>query len=232
MDLIWDGIREAFRLIFTGNGEVYEIVLLSLTVSGAATGIALIIGLGMASLLAFRPPPGRTLVLSFLNSGMALPPVVAGLIVAVLLWRTGPLGQLHLLYTPAAIVVAQAVIAIPVVTALSAVALQTLHPKLRLQILALGASRWQAAWLLFREARLPLLAAVMAGFGAAISEVGATIMVGGNIKGSTRTLTSATVLEVQRGNFETAMALSFILLALVYAVNLCLTVLQQRRRAS
>jgi len=232
MDLIWDGIREALRLIFTGNGEVYEIVLLSLTVSGAATGMALVIGLSMASLLAFRAPPGRTLVLSFLNSGMALPPVVAGLVVAVMLWRTGPLGQLHLLYTPAAIVVAQAVIATPVVTALSAAALQTLHPKLRLQVLALGASRWQAAWLLFREARLPLLAAVMAGFGAAISEVGATIMVGGNIKGSTRTLTSATVLEVQRGNFETAMALSFILLALVYAVNLYLTVLQQRRRAS
>jgi len=232
MDLIWDGIREALRLIFTGDGAVYEIVLLSLTVSGAATGIALTIGLSMAALLAFRPPPGRTLVLSFLNSGMALPPVVAGLIVAVLLWRTGPLGQLHLLYTPAAIVVAQAVIAVPVVTALSAAALQSLHPKLRLQILALGASRWQAAWLLFREARLPLLAAVMAGFGAAISEVGATIMVGGNIKGSTRTLTSATVLEVQRGNFETAMALSFILLALVFVVNLCLTVLQQRRRAS
>ncbi|HLB26497.1 MAG TPA: ABC transporter permease [Dehalococcoidia bacterium] len=232
MDLIWDGIQEAFRLIFTGNGEVYEIVLLSLTVSGAATGIALAIGLSVASLLAFRAPPGRTVVLSFLNSGMALPPVVVGLIVAVMLWRTGPLGQLHLLYTPAAIVVAQAVIATPVVTALSAAALQTLHPKLRLQVLALGASRWQAAWLLFREARLPLLAAVMAGFGAAVSEVGATIMVGGNIKGSTRTLTSATVLEVQRGNFETAMALSFILLALVYAVNLYLTVLQQRRRAS
>ena len=232
MDLIWDGIQEALRLIFTGNGEVYEIVLLSLTVSGTATGIALAIGLSVASLLAFRPPPGRTVVLSFLNSGMALPPVVVGLIVAVMLWRTGPLGQLHLLYTPAAIVVAQAVIATPVVTALSAAALQTLHPKLRLQVLALGASRWQAAWLLFREARLPLLAAVMAGFGAAVSEVGATIMVGGNIKGSTRTLTSATVLEVQRGNFETAMALSFILLALVYAVNLYLTVLQQRRRAS
>src|SRR3972149_5149063 len=165
MDLIWDGIREALRPIFTGNGEVYEIVLLSLTVSGAATGIALIIGLGMASLLAFRPPPGRPLVLSFLNSGMALPPVVAGLVVAVMLWRTGPLGQLHLLYTPAAIVVAQAVIATPVVTALSAAALQTLHPRLRLQILALGASRWQAAWLLFREARPPLLAAGTARFG-------------------------------------------------------------------
>src|SRR3972149_6749185 len=161
MDLIWDGIREALRPIFTGNGEVYEIVLLSLTVSGAATGIALIIGLGMASLLAFRPPPGRTLVLSFLNSGMALPPVVVGLVVAVMLWRTGPLGQLPLLYPPAAIVVAQAVIATPVVTALSAAALQTLHPKLRLQILALGDSRWQAARQVVREGRVPVLGAGM-----------------------------------------------------------------------
>ena len=231
MDLIWDGIREAFRLIFTGNAEVYEITLLSLTVSGAATGIALVIGLSVASFLAFRAPPGRTLALSVLNSGMALPPVVVGLIVAVLLFRTGPLGQLQLLYTPAAIVVAQAVIATPVVTALSTAALQSLHPKLRLQVLALGASRWQAALLLFREARLSLLAAVMAGFGAAVSEVGATIMVGGNVKGSTRTLTSATVLEVSRGNFETAFAFSFILLALIYAAVLSLTLLQQRSRA-
>lgn len=232
MDLIWDGVTEAFRLIFTGDAEVYEIALLSLTVSGAATGVALVIGLTIASFLAFRAPPGRALALSFLNSGMALPPVVVGLVVAVLLWRTGPLGQLHLLYTPAAIVIAQAVIATPVVTALSVVALQTLHPKLRLQVLALGASRWQAAWLLFREARLPLIAAAMAGFGAAVSEVGATIMVGGNIKGSTRTLTSATVLKVSQGDFEGAIALSFILLALVYAVMVTLTVAQQRRRAS
>jgi tungstate transport system permease protein len=232
MDLIWDGVREAFRLIFTGNGEVYEVTLLSLTVSGAATGIAVAIGLSIASFLAFRAPPGRTLALSFLNSGMALPPVVVGLVLAVMLWRTGPLGQLHLLYTPAAIVIAQAVIATPVVTALSAAALQTLHPKLRLQVLALGASRWQAAWLLYREARLPLLAAVMAGFGAAISEVGASIMVGGNIKGSTRTLTTATVLETSQGDFETAIALSMILLALVYFVNLAFTIVQQRRRTS
>jgi len=232
MDLIWNGIREAFRLIFAGNAEVYEITFLSLAVSGAATGIALVIGLSIASLLAFRAPPGRTMALSVLNSGMALPPVVVGLIVAVLLWRTGPLGQLHLLYTPAAIVIAQAAIATPVVTALSAAALQSLHPKLRLQVLALGASRWQAAWLLFREARLGLLAAVMAGFGAAISEVGATIMVGGNIRGSTRTLTSGTVLKASQGDFEGAMALSFILLALIYAVTLALTIVQQRRRVS
>jgi len=232
MDLIWDGIREAFRLIFTGNTEVYEIALLSLTVSAAATAIALVIGLSSASFLAFRAPPGRSLALSFVFSGMALPPVVVGLVVVVILWRTGPLGQLHLLYTPAAIVVAQAVIATPVVTALSVAALQGLHPKLRLQVLALGASRWQAAWLLFREARLLLLAAVMAGFGAAISEVGASIMVGGNIKGSTRTLTTATVLETSQGEFEKAIALSLILLALVYAVILALTIAQQARRAA
>lgn len=232
MDLIWDGLTEALDLIFSGDAEVYEIALLSLTVSGAATGIALVIGLSVASLLAFRAPPGRTLAISVLNSGMALPPVVVGLVVALLLFRTGPLGDLDLLYTPTAIVIAQAVIATPVVTALSVAALQTLHPKLRLQVLALGASPRQAALLLFREARLPLLAAAMAGFGAAISEVGATIMVGGNIKGETRTLTSATVLEVSQGDFERGIALSFILLALVYAVALCFTVIQQRSRPS
>jgi|FLYL01.1.fsa_nt_gi tungstate transport system permease protein len=229
MDLIWDGLKEAVRLLVTGDGYVYEVALLSLLVSGAATLIALVAGLSVASLLAFRAPPGRTLVLSVFNAGMALPPVAVGLVVAVLLWRTGPLGQLHLLYTPAAIVIAQAVIATPVVTAISTAGLQSLHPRLRLQVLALGASRWQAALLLFREARLSLLAALIAGFGAAISEVGATIMVGGNIKGETRTLTSAIVLEVQQGDFETGMALSIILLALVLAVVFAFTVLQQRR---
>lgn len=232
MELLWDGIREGIRLILSGDREVYEIALFSLTVSGSATAIATAIGLVIASLIAFRPIPGRTAALSVLNSGMALPPVVVGLVVAVMFFRTGPLGYLGLLYTPLAIVIAQAVIATPVVTALSVAALQTIHPKLRLQVLALGASRWQAALLLFREARLPLLAAVMAGFGAAISEVGATMMVGGNIKGSTRTLTSATVLSVSRGEFETAFALSFILLLLIYMVNLAFTVAQQRRRPS
>lgn len=229
MDLVWDGIKEALRLIFTGDAYVYEVTLTSLMVSGAATAIAVVLGLGLASLLAFRSPPGRTLAVGALNAGMALPPVVVGLFVAVMLWRTGPLGQLHLLYTRWAIIIAQAVIATPVVTALSIAALQSLHPQLRLQVLALGASRWQAAWLLFREARLSLMAAVIAGFGAAVSEVGATIMVGGNIRGETRTLTSAAVLEVSQGNFEKAMALSFILLALILAVILSFTLVQQRR---
>jgi len=201
----------------------------SLLVSGAATGIAVAVGLALASFLAFSSPPGRVAAIGVLNTGMALPPVVVGLFVAVMLWRTGPFGQLHLLYTRWAIIIAQAVIATPVVTALAVAALQSLHPRLRLQVLALGASRWQAAWLLFREARYSLMAAVIAGFGAAISEVGATIMVGGNIKGETRTLTSAAVLEVSQGHLETAMALSFILLGVIFLVILSFTLVQQRR---
>ncbi len=232
MDLVWDGLTEAIRLIFSGDGYVFEVTATSLTVSLTATGIAVVIGFSVALLLAFRSHPGRTLTISVFNAGLALPPVTVGLVVAIMLWRTGPLGELRLLYTPTAIIVAQAVIAVPVVTALSIAALQSLHPKLRLQILALGASRWQSALLLFREARLGLLAAVMAGFGAAISEVGATIMVGGNIRGSTRTLTSATVLEVQQGDFETAMAFSLILLALIFAVVVAFTFVQQRRAMS
>ena len=232
MDLVWDGLTEALRLIFTGDGYVFEVTATSLSISLGATAIAVVIGFSIALLLAFRSHPGRTLTISVFNAGMALPPVVVGLVVAIMLWRTGPLGELRLLYTPTAIVVAQSVIAVPVVTALSIAALQSLHPRLRLQILALGASRWQSALLLFREARLGLLAAVMAGFGAAVSEVGATIMVGGNIRGSTRTLTSAAVLEVQQGDFETAIAFSLILLTLIFVVVLAFTIIQQRRASS
>jgi tungstate transport system permease protein len=228
VDLIWDGFSEALNLIFSGDAYVYEVMFTSLLVSGTATLIALVLGLSIASFLAFRPVPGRTLALSVFYAGMALPPVVVGLIVSILLWRTGPLGQLHLLYSRTAIVIAQAVIATPIIAALSTAALQSLNPKLRLQVLALGASRLQATILLFREARLSLLAAGMAGFGAAISEVGATIIVGGNIKGSTRTLTSAIVLELQQGDFETAIALSMILLAIIFAVIGVFTYLQQR----
>jgi tungstate transport system permease protein len=229
MDLIWDGFTEALDLIFSGDAYVYEVTLTSLLVSGSATLIALALGLSIASLLAFRAFPGRTLTLIAFYAGMALPPVVVGLLVSIMLWRTGPLGQLHLLYSRTAIVIAQAVIATPIIAALSTAALQTLNPNLRLQVLALGASRWQATLLLFREARLSLLAAAIAGFGAAISEVGATIIVGGNIKGSTRTLTSAIVLEVQQGDFETAIAFSLILMAVIVVIIAVFTALQQRR---
>jgi tungstate transport system permease protein len=161
---------------------------------------------------------------------MGLPPVVVGLVVTIFLWRNGPLGFMEMLYTPLAMILAQAIIATPIVTGLTIASIQQLPSNLKLQVQALGATRLQTVWILVREARLPLLAAVMAGFGGVISEVGASIMVGGNIKGQTRVLTTATVMESGKGNFEVAIALSFILLLLTFAVNFLLTMIQQRER--
>lgn len=228
MELIWEGIKQAFYLVFSGDPEVWGITLLSLKVSGLATILSLFIGLPLGTWLALGKFTGRGFSLSLINTGMALPPVVVGLWVSIFLWRSGPLGDLHLIYTPAAIVIAQTIIAAPVVTGLTAAALQQLDPRLRLQLLGLGASRVQMVVALWREARLPLLAALMAGFGSVISEVGASMMVGGNIRGQTRVLTTATVLETGRGEFGMAIALGLILLLLAYLVNLALTGIQQR----
>ena len=230
MDLIWEGLRKALELLLRLDPEVLGITLLSLKVSGIATLLSVVLGLGIAVLVALNDFPGKRLAIALLNTGMGLPPVVVGLFVTVLLWRNGPFGFLGILYTPAAIILAQAVIATPIIAGLGLAALQHLPPGLRLQILALGATRAQMVWLLLKEARLPLLAAVMAGFGGVISEVGASIMVGGNLKGSTRVLTTATVMETSRGNFEVAFALSFILLVLAFSVNALLTSLQHRGR--
>ncbi len=208
--------------------EISEITLLSLKVSGLATAISLLIGLPLGTWLALSRFRGRGFILSLINTGMALPPVVVGLAVAMLLWRSGPLGNLRLIYTPTAIVIAQTIIAAPVVTGLTAAALQQLDPRLRLQLLGLGASRGQMIGALWREARLPLLAALMAGFGSVISEVGASMMVGGNIRHQTRVLTTAIVLETNKGNFEQALILGLLLLCLAYLVNLTLTWIQQR----
>ncbi len=228
MDLIWEGLRKALELLLRMDPEVLRITLLSLQVSGLATLLSVLLGLGLAVLVALNEFPGKRLVIALMNTGMGLPPVVVGLFVTVLLWRNGPFGFLGILYTPAAIILAQCVIATPIIAGLGLAALQHLPPGLRLQILALGATRTQLVWLLLKEARLPLLAAVMAGFGGVISEVGASIMVGGNLKGSTRVLTTATVMETSRGNFDVAFALSFILLVLAFSVNALLTHLQQR----
>jgi len=228
MDTIWNGLVQAAALLLRGDPLVWNVVLLSLLVSGAATLISVLIGVPVGLGLALIRFPGRTGVISVVNSGMGLPPVVVGLVLSLLLWRTGPLGGLHLLYTPAAMVLAQVVLALPLVAALTMTAVQQLDPHLRLQIQALGADRRQLAGLLLREVRLPLLGAVMAGFGAVISEVGASLMVGGNIQGETRVLTTATVLETGKGDFDVAIALSAILLALTFAVAAGLTWLQQR----
>ncbi len=208
--------------------EIFNITLLSLQVSTLATLISLIIGLPLGTWLALGKFRGRSIILSIINTGMALPPVVVGLLVAISLWRSGWLGELKLIYTPAAIVIAQTVIAAPVITGLTAAALESLDPRLSQQLLGLGASRLQMVWYMWREARLPLLAALMAGFGAVISEVGASMMVGGNIKGQTRVLTTAIVLETSKGEFGNAIALSALLLTLTYLINLALTSIQQR----
>lgn len=230
MDLIVEGLRQASSLLLSGDPELWRVIWLSLQVSGSATALSLLLGIPAGTFLALNDFPGRRVVISLVNTGMGLPPVVVGLFVTILLWRNGPLGLLHLLYTPAAMVIAQCVIAAPIVTGLTMAAMQSLNPKLRLQILALGASRAQLLWLLMREARLPLLAAVMAGFGSVISEIGASMMVGGNIQGQTRVLTTATVMETSKGNFALAIALGLVLLAIMFVVNSTLTAIQQRRR--
>jgi tungstate transport system permease protein len=230
MDLILEGIKKAFWLLITFDPEVMSITFLSLQVSGSATFISLFIGISIGTTVALSRFPGRRVVVSLINTGMALPPVVVGLFVTIFLWRNGPLGVLGVLYTPTAMIIAQTVIATPIVMGITLAAIQQLPQKLRLQILALGATRIQMVWILIKEARLPLLAAVMAGFGGVISEVGASIMVGGNIKGYSRVLTTATVMETSRGNFEIAIALGIILLLLAYFINLILTQIQQRER--
>jgi tungstate transport system permease protein len=230
MDLIFEGIKKAFWLLITFDPEVLGIALLSIKISGTATLISLIIGISVGAGVALTRFPGRRIVVSLINTGMALPPVVVGLFVTIFLWRNGPLGFLGILYTPLAMIIAQAVIATPIVMGITLASVQQLPAKLRLQILALGATRIQMVWILVKEAKLPLLAAVMAGFGGVISEVGASIMVGGNIKGYSRVLTTATVMETGRGNFDVAIALSIILLLLAYLINLVLTQVQQRER--
>lgn len=229
MDLLLEGVRQAVVLLLAGDREIWAILLLSLEVSGSATLVSLAIGIPAGAALALARFPGRSLVVSTVNSGMGLPPVVAGLFVTIVLWRSGPLGGFEILYTPAAIIVAQAVIAAPIVTGITLAAVQSVPEEFRLQLLALGASRVQMVWVVLREARLPMLAAVMAGFGGVISEIGASMMVGGNVKGQTRTLTTAMVLETGKGNFEVAIALSLLLLVLVFLVNWALTSIQQRR---
>ena len=229
MDVLVDGVRQAVALLVSADAEVLSVLWTSLKVSGTATLIALLLGIPAGAALALARFPGRTLVVSAVNTGMGLPPVVVGLFVTILLWRSGPLGALEVLYTPTAIVIAQAVIAAPIVTGITLAAVQNVPVAFRMQLVGLGASRTQMVWVVLREARLPMLAAIMAGFGGVISEIGASMMVGGNIKGETRTLTTAMVLETGKGNFDVAIALSILLLVLVFAINWALTAVQERR---
>ncbi|HOI93448.1 MAG TPA: ABC transporter permease [Syntrophobacter fumaroxidans] len=230
MNVISEGIVEAARLLVTLDPDVVAITLRTLQVSTTATFISVLIGLPFGTFMALTRFFGRGFVVSLVNFGMGLPPVVVGLVTWLFLTRYGPLGTLGLLYSPTAMVIAQAVIASPIVAGFAMAAIQSVNPKLRLQILSLGATRIQFLFLLLWEARLGILAAVIAGFGGVISEVGASMMVGGNVRGYTRVLTTATVLEVSKGSFALATGLSIILLALSFGIMASLSYLQQRGR--
>ncbi|MEX0749750.1 MAG: ABC transporter permease [Dehalococcoidia bacterium] len=226
MEFVWDALREAIRLLANNDEHVYEVAWRSLRVSGTATILALMIGVPVGALLAFNQFRGRLVALSLVNTGMGMPPIVVGLIVVLLLWRSGPLGALDLVYTTEGMIIAQTIIATPIIIGFTAASMSALPSKLRLQVYALGASRLQMLWLLVREVRLPLLAAIMTAFGAAISEVGASVMVGGNLEGETRVLTGAILLEHSQGDFGPALAFGIILLALMVAVNALFTWVQ------
>jgi len=230
LELIVQGIVKAFHLLISLDPEVIGITWLSLKISGTATFISLFIGVSIGVVVALNDFFGKRLAISIINTGMGLPPVVVGLFVTIMIWRSGPFGFLEILYTPTAMIIAQAIIATPIVMGISLAAIQNLPPNLRLQILSLGASPLQMVWVLIKESRLPLLAAVMAGFGGVISEIGASIMVGGNIKGYSRVLTTATVMETGKGNFDLAIALGVILLILAFTINFILTQIQQRQQ--
>lgn len=231
MELILEGIGEAIQRIVTFDQEVRDAAAASLVVSGTATALSVITGIPLGALLGGASFRGRNILLSLVNTGMGLPPVAVGLFVAILVWRSGPLGALDWYCTRPAMIVAQYLLAAPTVIGLTAVAIQSVDPMLRLQLLALGATRTQVLLVLVRETRLLLLTAAMAGFGAVISEIGASLMTGCNVKGDTRILTTAITLETSQGHFGAAIALAIILLLLVFAINAVTTWAQQRRPA-
>lgn len=219
MELIWQGLLEACRLLAARDPATLRVAALSLGVSGVATLLAAGIGVPLGALLALRRFPGRRALVALVNTGMGLPPVVVGLAVSILLWRSGPFGALALLYTPAAMVAAQFLVAMPLAAGLTRAALAALDGELLGALRVDGAGEWRVGWEVARAARAQLAVAVAAAFGRAISEVGASLMVGGNILNQTRILTTSITLETNKGEFGRAIALGLILLALAFVVN-------------
>jgi tungstate transport system permease protein len=232
MELLIDGLKKAIEMILSGDHEIYAITWLTLKVCLISILISTLIGLPLGILLGLTRFRGRKILLLLINIGLGLPPVVAGLWITMFLWRSGPLGELSMLYTPTAIVMAQILVSLPIVTSLTCSAFQQINDKMLLQIKALGATKLQTFVILIKQTKIAILAAIMAGFGRVIAEVGAAMMVGGNIQGDTRILTTTIVMEVSKGNFDIALALSFILLTVALFITAALTLLQQRRQVS
>ncbi len=222
---------DAFKLIFEGSSSLYEIVLLSLRVSGIALLLSTLVGIPLGAVLGLGRFPGRQLMVAFMYTGMGFPPVVIGLFVYLLLSRSGPLGQIDAswipdLFTPGAMVIAQSIIAFPLVAGFTMAAVLGVDPGLRQQVRSLGATDWQTTLAVLLEARIGVIVSIIAGFGGIISEVGAVMLVGGNIEGRTRVLTTAIVLETRQGNFDLALALGAILLAITFVINVLMLRLQ------
>lgn len=230
MDLLIEGLKKAIEMLLSGDPEIFEITWLTLRVSLTAVLISTFVGIPAGILLGLTTFRGRRFILVLINIGMGLPPVVAGLWITMLLWRSGPLGSLSLLYSPSAIIMAQVLVSLPIIIGLTCSAFQQIDEKMLLQIKALGATRLQTVLLLIKETKIAILAAIIAGFGRVIAEVGAAMMVGGNIRGETRILTTSIVMEVSKGNFDVAIALSFLLMSLAFIITFLLTNLQQRNR--
>lgn len=231
MDLLIESFRQAAHLLLGGDPYVRQILLLSLRVSCVAVALGMLVGLPIGTVVGMARFPGRRFVVTLIHTGFALPPVVVGLFVYLLLSRAGPAGGLHLLFTPTAMILAQVLLATPYIAGITLAAVQSVPPDARRQARSLGASPLRAVMTHVGEARTGVVAAVIAGFGAVISEVGAVLLVGGNIRGETRVITTAIVLETRRGNFAVAMALGLVLLAVAFTVNLLLTQLQQKQAA-
>jgi tungstate transport system permease protein len=229
VQFLWDGLRQAIDLLLSGNEQVLGIVGVTLRMAFWSTVLALAAGLPLGLLLGLARFRGRGGALALVNAGMGLPPVIVGLVVALLLFRGAPLGGLNLLYTLNGVILAQAVLAFPIVAALTAASVQSLPQGLLDQARAFGASRRAVAVLALREARVGVLAATIAAAGSAFAEVGAVVLVGGNIEGQTQTLASAVLVRVSAGEYGTAIALGILLLGLVLLLAAALTAIQQRQ---
>jgi tungstate transport system permease protein len=226
MDFLAEGFRRALALLLSGDAEVFGIALLTLKVAVVATVVACGIGLPLGYFLATRRFWGRRAALTAVNTALAFPTVVVGLLLYGALSRRGPLGGLGWLYTWQAIVIGDVLLALPIAAALSAAAVQGVDPRVRRTAQTLGAGRWLTAWTVAREARFALAAVITAAFGQVVAEIGAAMIVGGNIRGSTRTLTTAVALYTSQGDFGLALALGLVLIAIALIVNVALQVLQ------
>lgn len=214
-----EGIAEAFYMILTFDSQLWEIVLLSMAVSGLAVTFSALVGIPFGAYLGLMPERKTRLISKLLYTFMGLPPVVAGLVIYLLLSRSGPLGVLELLYTPMAMVIAQFTLALPIIAGLTMIGIRSRGQEVQETARTLGAGRLFTAWTVIRESRMSIFGAIVTGLGRVIAEVGAVMMVGGNIEGSTRVMTTAIVLETGRRNFELAVGLGVVLLVISFIIN-------------